>query len=788
MSLRNATVALLCAGSALAQPLRVSPPEPLMLVRLCWSDSLPWQLLWDAGADEHSLRLGSHCLTAVLPAFGVAQLQQSGLRLDTLIADLAAFYRERIRRAALPTPTADDPANFRLGTLGGFYRLHEIFEEFDRMRRFLPEAVSEPEIIGYSVEGRPIYGYRFTLAANPDTVPAALYTALHHAREPGGVTTLVYFLWWLLEGARRGDPEALFLLRNRLLYVVPVVNPDGYAYNEETAPEGGGMWRKNRRPNPDGSYGVDLNRNYGPPHFWDSPNRGSSTNPRSDTYRGTAPFSEPETQAIRDLCLSLPFHTALNYHTYGEFLIYPYAALPQETPDSLLYRLLCAEASRPSLYSFGRDRETVGYAVRGASDDWMYDTSDGKPKTLAMTVEVGSLLDGFWPEPERILPHARENLWLNRQIAWSAGANLRPFRWELQWEPSPTLRLELCNLGAQTAPAGAAVRIVSLDSLVQVSNSPLQLPELPPAQCTVGTWSLHYAPERPNGAPLRLELQLEQDGVLRRDTLSLWGGRPVVHTLFEQPADSVYWDLRDWALAYDSTVGRWALTDSPDGAYPDSATLVLQQRQPVTIAPRSTAVLEFWIRWSVEARFDFAVVEFSTDGGARWQPVRTERMRPASGIAPSRQESGYGFDGNFPLWIPQRAVLAGVAGKPLLLRFRLLSDASGSFDGVWLTRIRIWEFGDTTLPVLEAAEKPMPRLLPHPLRRGEYATLELGEPESSTVLLELVSVHGVRIWQALVHGAEGFASFRLPHELAPGFYQLRLRTGLRSWSLPCIVL
>jgi hypothetical protein len=250
----------------------------------------------------------------------------------------------------------------------------------------------------------------------------------------------------------------------------------------------------------------------------------------------------------------------------------------------------------------------------------------------------------------------------------------------------------------------------------------------------------------------------------------------------------VYWDLRDWALAYDSTVGQWALTDSPDGAYPDSATLVLQQRQPVTIAPRSTAVLEFWIRWSVEARFDFAVVEFSTDGGARWQPVRTERMRPASGIASSRQESGYGFDGNFPLWIPQRAVLAGVAGKPLLLRFRLLSDASGSFDGVWLTRIRIWEFGDTTLPVLEAAEKPMPRLLPHPLRRGEYATLELGEPESSTVLLELVSVHGVRIWQALVHGAEGFASFRLPHELAPGFYQLRLRTGLRSWSLPCIVL
>ena len=47
------------------------------------------------------------------------------------------------------------------------------------------------------------------------------------------------------------------------MYFIPCVNPDGYVYNETTNPNGGGYWRKNRRNNNDGSYGVDLNRNYG---------------------------------------------------------------------------------------------------------------------------------------------------------------------------------------------------------------------------------------------------------------------------------------------------------------------------------------------------------------------------------------------------------------------------------------------------------------------------------------------------------------------------------------------
>lgn len=59
------------------------------------------------------------------------------------------------------------------------------------------------------------------------------------------------------------DPEIKCLVDSREFYFIPVVNPDGYFYNQLVVPGGGGLWRLNLRNNADGSVGVDLNRNYG---------------------------------------------------------------------------------------------------------------------------------------------------------------------------------------------------------------------------------------------------------------------------------------------------------------------------------------------------------------------------------------------------------------------------------------------------------------------------------------------------------------------------------------------
>ncbi len=110
-----------------------------------------------------------------------------------------------------------------------------------------------------------------------ETEPEVLYTALHHAREPVGAMQMLFYMYYLLENYDN-DPFIQALVDNTEMYFVPVVNPDGYVYNQTTNPNGGGMWRKNRRNNGSaGLYGSDLNRNYG--YMWGYDNNGSSPYP-----------------------------------------------------------------------------------------------------------------------------------------------------------------------------------------------------------------------------------------------------------------------------------------------------------------------------------------------------------------------------------------------------------------------------------------------------------------------------------------------------------------------------
>ena len=109
-------------------------------------------------------------------------------------------------------------------------------------------------------------------------------------------------------------------LRNVYAFV-PVVNVDGLLYNEQTVPGGGGMWRKNRRVNGNGSFGVDINRNFST--GWGLDN-GSSSDGSQETYRGTAAFSEPEALAQRDCINAIQPKTACLLHSVAGHYLIPY--------------------------------------------------------------------------------------------------------------------------------------------------------------------------------------------------------------------------------------------------------------------------------------------------------------------------------------------------------------------------------------------------------------------------------------------------------------------------------
>ena len=99
---------------------------------------------------------------------------------------------------------------------------------------------------------------------------------------------------WLLDGYGK-DATVTRLVQTRAIFLVFDVNPDGAAF--DIAGRRFHEWRKNRQPNSDGTIGTDLNRNYD--DHWGCCGLVSAS-PGSAYYRGAAPFSAPETQAMRD--------------------------------------------------------------------------------------------------------------------------------------------------------------------------------------------------------------------------------------------------------------------------------------------------------------------------------------------------------------------------------------------------------------------------------------------------------------------------------------------------------
>ena len=156
------------------------------------------------------------------------------------------------------------PSNWNLGSMGGYFTYAEVMAHLDNMAALYPSLITTKAPIGsfQTFESRPIYWLRMSDNASVDEAePEMLYSAIHHAREPACLSQLIFYMWYLLENYG-SDPEVTAILDNTELYFVPLLNPDGYVYNEVNDPSGGGMWRKNRRNHGSGYFGVDNNRNY----------------------------------------------------------------------------------------------------------------------------------------------------------------------------------------------------------------------------------------------------------------------------------------------------------------------------------------------------------------------------------------------------------------------------------------------------------------------------------------------------------------------------------------------
>jgi carboxypeptidase T len=634
---------------------------------------------------------------AIIEEKGLAKLKSDNINFEFIQADLEKYYEKLCNSKYEKAPNqVQYPSFFDFGSMGSYYKYEEVYSVFDKMKEKYPEYFVKEEIIGNSFENRPIKSFIFgdkTLSK-----PKVLLNSLIHAREGGGLMAIVYYMWNLMEKAKSGDESAKFLLNNRCIYIVPMVNPDGVYYNQTTYPNGGGNWRKNRRKVNDSTYGVDLNRNFGPYEFWNSNNFGSSDVPADPTYRGTTPFSEPETQAFQDYCIKNHFITAMNYHTYSNLLIYPYSAINTETPDSVFFRSLAIEMSRNNNYLFGLDKYTVGYSSRGSTDDWLYYIDDTKKRTYSFTPEVGNLSDGFWATKSRILIQCAENIDNLNMIIWSAESNIRPIELKIENKFEKfrsSLNLKLQNVGIKDYLEKATYYVKSIDNSYNFTSEIKELDYLNSTEIIESSYDLPVIPENlQNGSYLKFEVIIEQSHVVRRDTFNLQVYNYTNIPLLSSGILLGKWDQGKWGFIYDSKSEKNVLTDSPNGVYSEKSDNYMTMIDPIEIKNNATLFLSTY--WQIEPNYDFAVVELSADNGKTWESLVSSRMARASGIQESKQldTKKFGFHGYYPVWVDQYIDLNAFKGKKVLLRLGVLTDAGSNMDGIFFKEISVRSYED----------------------------------------------------------------------------------------------
>lgn len=288
------------------------------------------------------------------------------------------------------------------------------FHDYNEMVAELQQAaIDHPDIfqlinMGLSQEGRVIWGGKISDNVSVDeNEPEVLLTHHQHAREHLTVEQALYTLKMLTDEYGT-DAQITDLVNNREVWLIFDVNPDGGEYDIATGTYQ--SWRKNRQPNTGSvSIGTDLNRNWG--YLWGCCG-GSSTVTSSETYRGPAAFSAPETAVIRNFVNSRviggkqQISVAIDFHTYSELILWPHgytftdvpADMTQDDHDALVAMGTAMAGSNGYIPQQSSDL----YITDGTINDWLYGihgilnyTFEMYPKTAAE--------GGFYP-PAAVIP------------------------------------------------------------------------------------------------------------------------------------------------------------------------------------------------------------------------------------------------------------------------------------------------------------------------------------------------------------------------------------------------
>ncbi len=495
------------------------------------------------------------------------------------------------------------------GGMGGHYTWVQIVAHLDKFAKDHPAICTTKVSIGKSIEGRDLWMVKISDNVNKDELePEVLYDALHHAREPVSCTTTLVFMDWLLSNYGK-DTVATYIVNNRECYFVPCVNPDGYEYNRRNSPNGGGMWRKNRRNNGGGVYGVDLNRNW--TTGWTAPNGGNSTNPSSSTYRGTSPLSEPEIAAFEAFITTRKFVIGNSCHTSGELLLYPWGYKNGPPPNHSEYQTINARALAKNPAMVVGPASTTLYIAAGTALDH-YHVAHGM---YGYTPELGTSSEGgFWPNPTNQVRISNRQQHMFQQFAVLAGANVTVDKSALsegpggnnngKVDPGETglLRITLANNGAAASLTPVTASLKSLSSGVTITKGTHNF----------GTIA-KFASANNNASPLSLKVDQNYKAAFARVELSIAYETIVDKVTIDLPfAEPVLLVGSDFEkdLGFRRSTADTATTGKFERAVPQRTVYQSRDYQPgADHSPTGTMC------WVTEARAGNSVGNYDVDNG-----------------------------------------------------------------------------------------------------------------------------------------------------------------------------
>jgi len=664
-------------------------------VRIFYTDVNQVSKIIKQGQIDHFKEKKGDYIESYLSSDLVTNFIQSGYKVEVIQSDLdlqlKTMQTENTFVSSCTIPDVVTPTNYKSGSISGYLSYQEVLSELDKMRDLYPNLITTKASISNftTVEGRPIHFVK--ISDNPsidENEKRVFYNALTHAREPGSMQQLIYYIWYLLENYATNS-EIKALVDHSEIYFVPVVNPDGYAYISSER-----YWRKNRKKFPDGNYGVDLNRNYDA--HWGTV--GTSTNTADETYCGTAPFSEVETQAIKWLTEQKNFSIVMNNHTYGPLVLYPNGYTFTVTPDDFTFSTISSE-----MIKFNTYKNQIGaklYPTSGGVDDWMYENVTTKPKVISFTPEVG--LD-FWDNSTQTLVN-------NKHMIHTNLTALRVIHNFADFIDNTTYYFENLNfifnyslkrigLVDQT---DFKIKLIPVSSNITIQNDTNTHSNLTMGQTVTSNLYLTINPNIKQGEAIVFSIEIDNGVYKDVKTFTKFYNTPIVK--FNDNFDTLQWKTEgEWGLTNkDYVTSSYSITDSPIGDYKNSITSSIQTTNPIDLKDVVGASLSFYAKWSLEKGYDYIQMEISSDNGASWQPKCGKYTSIGTSVQGKLNLPLY--DGVQSNWVKEEMTLDEFVGKDILVRFSFKSDNKNyndgfTFDGFYLDDFKVIGFASPNLTV-----------------------------------------------------------------------------------------